>query len=70
MARADFPDSGDYSSIPQFATPVVSMADWTTGGDPADTASDTCFVVRERTDYIVWEKNAFRQCMIDAMGGR
>lgn len=70
MARADFPDSGDYSSIPQFATPVVSMADWTTGGDPADTPSDTCFVVRERTDYIVWEKNAFRQCMLDAMADR
>merc|ERR1712167_474364 len=68
MARADFPTDGDYSAFPQFATNKVNMADWDNenSGDPVETVSSTCYVVRERTDYIVWQKNAFRQCLLDA----
>jgi len=28
----------------------------------SEVKADTCFVVRERTDYIVWQKDAFLNC--------
>lgn len=53
--RAAFPDDGDYSSFPMFATPTVSKrAAFTADFAVADSTSDTCYVVNERTDYIVW----------------
>lgn len=48
-----FPTTGDYSVIPQFATPKLQMIK--SGETTAsEVKADTCFIVRERTDYIVW----------------
>lgn len=57
-AREDFPYWGDYSAIPQFATTGVTTA----SGDINPTA--TCYVAEERTPYIVWQKDAFRSCIL------
>lgn len=55
VAREAFP-YGDYSQMPQFATPRVD-------GNNADQG---CFVTNETTDYIIWKKDAFRWCTMDA----
>jgi len=69
-ARKEFPATGDYSSFPQFAIASVTTEDWNNCTDGvcqdknAATDSATCFVVDQRTDYIVWEKDAFRNCLL------
>jgi chitinase len=61
VARAEFPADGDYSVMPQFATPAYPVD---MGSDL--TASAGCFVTDEVTDYIIWQKDAFRNCAIAA----
>lgn len=58
--RTAFPDYGEYADVPLFATREI-----TNTSDETET-SDSCFVVDQRTEYIIWEKNAFRQCVFDA----
>jgi len=65
-ARAEFPYWGDYSSFAQFATPAANIMDWDTGSAEL-VHSDTCFVVEERTEFIVWQKDAFRNCILANM---
>lgn len=49
--------------MPQFATYEALFSDFD-GAQAAGTA-DTCWIVNYRTDYIVWKKNAFRDCVFD-----
>lgn len=63
-ARAAFPSWGDYAAIPQFAKNAVDTIDWDGSYDVA--TSETCYVVDERTEFIVWEKDAFRNCILSA----
>ena len=56
VAREAFPATGDYSAIPQFAIGEVN----------ASTADSGCFVTTQTTEYIIWKKNAFRDCTIAA----
>lgn len=67
-SRVAFPNYGDYSAIPQFATSEVTVIDWTTSTTDTEIAHGgmSCYVVDEMTDYIVWKKDAFRQCIFDA----
>jgi len=72
MARKPFPATGDYSSFPQFAVPSVTTEDWAANEvdnvapmKNAPTVSSTCYVVDNRSDYIVWKKDAFRDCLVD-----
>lgn len=74
-ARKPFPATGDYSSFPQFAKPSVTAEDWSANAQPNATVtftSTTCYVVEERTEFIVWQKDAFRNCMLSnsAVTGR
>jgi len=65
MARKPFPATGDYSSFPQFATPAVTTDNWDDeNGQDKSKESKTCYVVDQRTDYIVWQKDAFRNCLL------
>jgi len=63
VSRTEFPTTGDYSTIPQFATASVTTIDWdgTTGSE----ISDTCYITEQRTPYLVWMKDAFRNCVLD-----
>lgn len=61
-SRAEFPSWGDYAAIPQFASPSVTSVDW--DGNTFTLDAQTCFVVDERTEFIVWEKDAFRSCIL------
>lgn len=61
-SREAFPSWGDYAAIPQFATPSVMAIDWSDSVTALDAA--TCYVVDERTEFIVWEKDAFRSCIL------
>lgn len=66
-AREEFPWWGDYSSIPQFVTFSVAVVDWdgvSTGFESYDTR---CWIVDEMTDYIVWKRDAYRQCVFDSL---
>lgn len=62
-AREEFPNYGAYASIPQFATYEVSLMDWDWAATGDVETAETCFVVNERTDYIVWMKDSFRNCI-------
>lgn len=62
-ALADFPDWGEYSNVPQFAATSVITPDLT-----EHVAPYTCYVVNHRTDFIVWEKDAFRECIMEGAG--
>lgn len=66
VKKGPFPANGDYSDFPQFATPLIKDAeDWVKGGDAkADLKSSSCFVIKERTDFIVWQKDAFQKCIL------
>jgi len=64
-AREPFPDYGDYSAIPQFASATIDVYDWD-GTSVGPEEAELCFVVDFRTDYIVWQKDAFRNCIYDA----
>jgi len=68
-ARDEFPWWGDYGYIPQFAMYEVSTVDWEGADAGTETAMDGlgCFVVDQRTPYIVWDKDAFRNCALDGI---
>merc|ERR1719478_723715 len=61
-SRAAFPNYGDYANVPQFAIREVTEMDW--DGNETTNTADACYVTSERTDFIVWEKNAFRNCVL------
>lgn len=62
VTKGPFPSDGDYSDFPQFATPEVKgVEDW---GKGTDLKSSSCFVIKERTDFIVWQKDAFQKCIL------
>lgn len=68
MDRMSFPDYGDYSNMPQFAIGQITAAqdDSMAGVYAGDTMySNSCFVTTQRTQYIIWKKNAFRDCVSD-----
>lgn len=66
---AAFPATGDYSQVPQFASPTVMVTNWADGAI-TEYASPTCAVVNHRTDYIVWKMDAFRDCVIAGQTAR
>lgn len=59
VARESFP-YGDYAQMPQFAVATVNGAQSDQG----------CFVTTDTTDYIIWKKDAFRDCVTEAMTAR
>lgn len=54
-AREDFPTWGDYN-FPMFAQHTIDAYE-----------TPTCFVVSDRTDYILWAKDGFRDCIMAAL---
>lgn len=64
-AKAAFPTDGDYSDMVQFMTGKVMATSWEEGASEEELVSDTCYIVEEMTDYIVWQKDAFRNCIYD-----
>jgi len=49
--------------MPQFATPMVMTIDWDGNTEEYGPENYTCYVVDQRTEYIVWAKDAFRSCI-------
>lgn len=66
-ARDPFPSWGDYSSIPQFVKYEVDVYDWTGTATDTESMDSRCWVVDEMTDYIVWQRNSYRQCVFDTL---
>lgn len=65
-SRAAFPTGGDYTNVPQFATYKVRViGDIEDSSSAVETRSESCYIISQRSDYIVWEKDSFRQCVID-----
>jgi hypothetical protein len=55
-AREAFPDTGAWSTFPQFVT-------WTAAADSGSIYFEgTCFGTFERSDYMVWKMDAFHDC--------
>jgi len=66
VKRQAFPNDQDYAVLPQFAQTHYTDLVWnpysyTYDEEPAY-VDNGCFVVDYETDYIIWQKNAFKEC--------
>jgi len=57
VKRQAFPNDQDYAVLPQFALPHFNY----------NFAKAGCWIVDDETDYIIWQKDAFKKCTIAAM---
>jgi len=63
VKRMAFPNDQDYAVLPQFAA-ISYLGD---DGFTVNYANDGCYVVDHETDYIIWQKDAWKKCSVAAV---